>query len=173
LSGLRIGLVILLYAVIPVAGYAAPFRIPLKPEAIQTAIKSKGAGAVLQSLFEGDKQWSKVIARIGGGETDWLKVAAVLEPASDGASAEDLRDAIFFALKPSPRMVLGLINGNKFADSCEPGLVDYSNRETRRMIEERIRIIEAISDTDLLAARDRCVMRMRKVLAEIRRHPKS
>lgn len=173
MGSFRIWIAAILWIGTPAAGNAASVPIPLKPEAIRAEIERTGAGPTLQSLFEDDKRWPKVVGLIGSGSPAWLKIAVALEPASDGASAEDLRDAVFIALKPSPRLVLALINDNKFADACEPGLVDYSNREIRRMIGDRIRVVEAVSDPGLQTARNGCLQRMRRVLAEMRRHPRS
>jgi hypothetical protein len=155
----------------PVIGNAASLTVLLRPDAIQAAIKSRGASAVLQLLFEDDKRWPKVFAYIGSGSPDWLNVAVALHPASDGASAEDLRDAVFVAMKPAPRLVLGLLKDNLYWDACEPGLVDYSDRKIEKMITARIRIFETVSDPDLRTVRDKCLVDLRRELAEMRRHP--
>ena len=138
---------------------------------IQAAIKSRGASAVLQLLFEDDRRWPKVFAYISSGSPGWLNVAVALHPASDGASAEDLRDAVFVAVKPAPRLVLSLLKDNIYRDACEPGLVDYSYRKIEKMITARIEILGTVSDPDLRTARDKCLIDMRRELAEMRHHP--
>jgi hypothetical protein len=133
-------------------------------------IKVRGPAAVVKSLWEPAQKWGEVMKRISTGQQAWLDVAVALRPGTDAGASETLEDAVFLALKPSPVAVLRLLAGHPFDTVfvCSGNIADeYSEKEARRFIRDRIKILTGVSDPTVRAARDECVKRLRAALRDV------
>jgi hypothetical protein len=133
--------------------YAAGARAE-DPEAARLIkeIKAKGAKAVMAELIHNDdwSEFKKVCDKIETGKQEWLEVAKLLMPGTDGAATEDLGYSVALALPKAPRRVLALILetehdprwGFTVDNTCispfiepEPGVAEKHLMETENALE--------------------------------------
>lgn len=129
----------------------------LQASAVLGDIKSRGARAVVDSLWADGGQWDKVMTNIAGGTAEWLDVATALHPGTDAGASETLDEAIFLALKPAPVAVLRLLKDGVFDTKfvCGSNIgTDYSPKESRRFVRDRIQVLAAVTELEVAAARD-------------------
>src|SRR5208282_6035273 len=113
----------------------------LQAAAVLADVKAQGARTVVSSLWSDTARWNEVMARIGRGSQEWLKVAAALRPATDAGASEALDEAVFLALKSAPTAVLRLLQDGMFATQtvCSSNIgIDYGPEESKRFIKARI-----------------------------------
>ena len=130
-------------------------------------IKSRGARAVVDSLWADDGHWDTVMINVAGGTAEWLDVAAALHPGTDAGASETLDEAIFLALKPAPVAVLRLLKDGVFDTNfvCSSNIgTDYSPKESRRFVRDRIKVLAAVTELDVAGTRDRCLQGLRGAL---------
>lgn len=159
----------LLIGVSTVCSAASPSRPSLQASSILADVKAQGAGAVVASLWSDSGHWNQVMANIGRGRPEWLEVAVALHPGTDAGAAETLDEAVFFALRTAPVSVLKLLKEGRFETKfvCSSNVgEDYTTAESRRFIEERIKVLSSLSDADVLATRDQCLAGLRAALAD-------
>ena len=68
-------------------------------------VTERGAGSVVNDLFDQPKAWDYVLKNIAKGTEVWLKVAVALHPGSDAAPSEMLNIAVGEALENAPENV--------------------------------------------------------------------
>jgi hypothetical protein len=165
-----LGLLIAVTMAIPARN--AQSAAPLQAAAVLGDIKSRGARAVVDSLWAVDGRWDTVMTNVAGGKAEWLEVAAALHPGTDAGASETLDEAIFLALKPAPVAVLWLLKDGVFDTNfvCSSNIgTDYSQKESRRFVRDRIKVLAAVTELDVAGARDRCLQGLRgalKILAD-------
>jgi len=150
---------------------SAPTYATSSPEAaaLLVDIKSQGATAIVANLRSDDARWNQVMANIGGGRRDWLHVAVALRPGTDAGASEALDEAMFLALKPAPSAVLKLLKDGTFETRmvCSSNIgADYSTKQSKRFIKDRIKVLENLSNTDVEAARGQCLQGLNAALAD-------
>lgn len=112
------------------------------------------------------------MAEIGKGDSSWLMVAQALHPGTDGGAAEELDEAVFFALSPSTARVLQLLKDRQFQVDfiCSSNVhVDYSLNESRRFIQVRLRALSRIKNPELLDTKAVCQKGLRQALNDLNR----
>jgi hypothetical protein len=143
----------------------------LQADAVLGDTKSRGARAVVDSLWADDGR-DMVMTSIADGKAEWLDVAAALHPGTDAGASETLDEAIFLALKPAPVAVLRLWKDGVFDTNlvCSSNIgTDYSPKESRRFVRDRIKVLAAVTELNVAGARDRCLQGLRgalKILAD-------
>lgn len=113
MSSLFVSLLGLLPLQMPAASSSAS-KQAIAPDAskLRDRIVREGAGAVMKSLFDVEHSrsdaWDAVTDKIAGGTREWLDIAQLLLPASDGILAETLYAALSEALPKAPETVLAV-----------------------------------------------------------------
>lgn len=151
--------------------HAAP---ALSAESLLADIHARGARAVVAALRSESGQWDQVMGSIGHGSREWLNVAAALRPGTDAGSAETLDEAVFLALKHQPIRVLQLLKDGTFeiATVCSSNIAtDYPDAQSRRFIDERMKVLQAVSDENTRATRTQCLAGLRTALAQFDKAP--
>lgn len=135
-------------------------------------IRASGAAKVVARLYDSGALWNGVLARIGQGSDDWLKVAVALHPGTDGGAAEELNEAIFFALATAPKKVLELLRIHEFNVDfvCSSNVsVDYSFAESRQFIDERLRVLGQTHEPALAQITALCTRGLQQALRDVDR----
>lgn len=148
---------------------ASPSQPSLHASSILADVRSHGARAVVASLWSDTNRWNQVMANIGRGRPDWLEVAVALHPGTDAGAAETLDEAVFFALRTAPVAVLKLLKEGRFETKfvCSSNVgEDYPAADSRRFINERIKVLSSLSDPDIQGARDQCLAGLRAALVD-------
>jgi hypothetical protein len=154
---------------ISVCSAAPPLSPSLHASSILADVRAQGARAVVAALWPDSDRWNKVMANIGRGRPEWLKVAVALRPGTDAGAAETLDEAVFVALRTAPVAVLKLLKDGRFDTKfvCSSNVgTDYTPAESRRFIRERIKVLSRLSDAKVLATRDQCLAGLRAALAD-------
>lgn len=155
-----------------VACAANAATIGLQAETVLTDIRAQGARSVAARLYADTDQWNQVLGKIGHGSRKWLEVAAALRSGTDAGSSEALEEALFLALKTAPVPVLRLLKEGSFETKavCSSNIeTDYPAEQSRRFVKDRIKVLESVSGTELLAVRDRCLWGLRAALSDLSR----
>ena len=137
---------------------------------ILSDIRIDGAHIVVTKLWDRNRGWDEVMAKIATGKKEWLDVAAALRPGTDGGASQTLDEAVFLALQSAPVAVLKLLDGNPFdTDSvCSSNIgTDYSPEKSIRFVRDRIIVLHRLSDPDLQAVRTHCLNSLRAALKEL------
>jgi len=151
---------------------ASAAAIGLQAETVLTDIKAQGARSVVARLYANTDQWNQVLAKIGHGSRKWLEVAAALRSGTDAGSSEALDEAMFLALKTAPVPVLRLLKEGSFETKavCSSNIgTDYSVEQSRRFVKDRIKVLESVSGTEMLAVRNQCLQGLRAALSDLSR----
>jgi len=157
------------------AATGLPPRAAEQPSSLQAGallhdIRVRGARAVVDSLWSDDGKWERVMASIASGEKEWLAVATALHPGTDTGASETLDEAVFLALKPAPGAVLQLLKGGSFDTDfvCSSSIAtDYSSEQSRRLVRDRIEVLEALSQSEVKGARDQCLKGLKNALKDL------
>jgi hypothetical protein len=160
----------LLIGVSAVCSAATPSIPSLHASSILTDVRTRGAHAVVASLWSDSSRWNQVMANIGRGRPEWLEVAVALHPGTDAGAAETLDEAVFFALRTAPTAVLKLLKEGRFETKfvCSSNVgEDYTTSESQRFIRERIKVLSGLTDAKTLATRDQCLAGLRSALADL------
>jgi hypothetical protein len=145
---------------------------PLQPSDLMKEISSEGAPQVVRRLYDNGDAWNEVMGKIRTGNARWLEVARNLHAGTDGATSEELDLAIFFALAPAPQAVLNLLADGEFDVEyvCSSNVhVDYPLTESRRLVEERLRVLRGVNAKHLVDIRDSCKSGLRQALRDLDR----
>ncbi len=170
--GFRLAIAVFSLLVVQGVGHAAGTSHTVQADKVLTDVDVQGARVVLSELWLDNDQWNQVIRNIGRGNEKWLKIAARLRPVADAGSAEELDEAIFFALQPAPVAVLRLFENRKFITTavCNSNVGnDYSSRQSIDMIEQRIVILKRLTDRHTLMERNKCLAGLESALADFHR----
>lgn len=141
----------------------------LQAREISADIKLYGAKAVVAKLWADNRKWDEIMANIGRGDRGWLEVAVALNPGTDAGASEELNEAMFLALKPAPVTVLHMLKKQQFATAfvCSSNIgTDYSPEQSRLFINERIAVLESLSDSEIQGSRDECLKGLRAALKD-------
>ena len=94
-----------------VVGVAVQGGTPLlTPEAVETAIKKRGAGPVIADLWRGDAAGARAFtAGVRDADPKWLRLARIVRPATDAGASSELDDALAAALPRAPYAVLPIL----------------------------------------------------------------
>jgi hypothetical protein len=160
----------LLIGVSAVCSAANPLIPSLHASGILTDVRTRGAKAVVASLWSDGGRWNQVMANIGRGRPEWLEVAVALQPGTDAGAAETLDEAVFFALGAAPVAVLKLLKEGRFQTKfvCSSNVEeDYTTSESQGFIRERIKVLSGLADARTLATRDQCLAGLRSALADL------
>jgi hypothetical protein len=133
-------------------------------------IKIHGAKFVVEKLWDRNRQWDAVMAKIATGKKDWLDVAAALRPGTDAGASETLDEALFLALASAPVGVLKLLDGHPFDTDfvCSSNIgTDYPPQKSLRFVRDRIEVLRGVSDADLQAVRTHCLKNLKLALKEL------
>jgi hypothetical protein len=152
-----------------VCGAGTPSNTSLHAATILADVRAQGARAVVANLSSDTATWNRLVANVGRGNQEWLKVAAALRPGTDAGASEALDEAIFLSLKASPAAVLQLMKDGVFETTmvCSSNIgIDYSPAQSRRFIRERIQAVNRVTDPNLAAVREHCAMGLRAALAD-------
>jgi hypothetical protein len=167
---LPIGFILLLSLVETAIGASASVT-SLRANDVLADVRTRGARAVVESLWTNSEQWDTVMRNISHGRSEWLKVAVALHPGTDGGASEMLDEALFLALKPAPIAVLQLLQEHQFQSAlvCSSNIgTDYTSEESRRLVEERIKVLMNLSgQMNTLPVRDECLKGLRGALKDL------
>jgi hypothetical protein len=132
-------------------------------------VRDRGAQATAAALWDNQHQWKEAMEYIGRGKPTWLKVAVALRPGTDGGASQNLDEAVFFALKPNPISVLRLLHAEQFQTRsvCSGKIaIDYPAERARMLIQDRIDVLNGVSDLNLMTVRDECRSSLRAGLKD-------
>lgn len=141
-------------------------------------VGEKGAKQAVRSLFSDPLTWNDVLQGIGTGRSEWLTLAPMLRPGTDGASAEELAMAIQAALPTAPALVLKMtsIQGDAktfpVRDAC--GGYGFGQIEDTRpkatilgLIRQRQGAVTKVTDAVLAERRAECLRELGRLEAAI------
>ena len=143
----------------------------LTPAQILKSISAHGARETVGSLHESGTDWYVVVQQVSAGDPAYLAVAEALRPGTDAGASSELNIAVFIALARSPLLVLGMLRDTqvgagafsvRFVCSSNIG-IDFPADDSRRMIRERITILEKLHGGEE-TARDSCLSALRTAL---------
>jgi len=137
----------------------------LTPDDVLGRIAKLGARPTLDAMYEDGGEWHQVLSGIATGERHWLKVAVELHPTSDAGPSRQLELATGEALEHHPSTVLEIaVPVIGIRSVCGGPDVDdkrYDSFElSTRAIEMRKRMLRTVSETGLLALRNRCIQQL-------------
>jgi hypothetical protein len=161
-----------LWSLLVLGGAAAAAGVALTPEAITKSMASPGAPASLSRMYENKAQWAELLAGIASGKPGWLNAANQLHRVSDGGASEQLGLAVGEALEHRPANVLSLtLTEFRIDIVCGGPDVDDPRFDSYDLsmaaIERRQRVLRALRNSTLTAARDICVGELEKAKAGI------
>lgn len=91
----------------PLASMASATTL-ITSDTVLTHIKSVGAKQTVADYFS-KPEWEAIKGGIASGNSNWLKVYALLEPVADGEAGEDLSEAVSEAIPAQPFVVLPML----------------------------------------------------------------
>ncbi|HQS59818.1 MAG: hypothetical protein B7Y56_15750 [Gallionellales bacterium 35-53-114] len=94
--------IILLLSVLLLFGHCYATEQELTPDGVISAIKVKGARAVVDDLWRNYPKWKQFLDGVSSGHPKWLKAAYAISPGTDAGSSEDLGDALSRAFLKAP-----------------------------------------------------------------------
>ncbi len=160
----------------PVPGPPAPRARPGSlADSLLDAIATRGSAAVLEDLYErAPGLYTAVCDSIGRGSVRWLEVARRIQPGTDAGTAEDLEDALSFALERHPREVLRLLGASENAPFPIAAVMgawihrDCPDLETARaVVERRIAAVSGVGDPALAPTRRLCLDALKRLKADL------
>jgi hypothetical protein len=161
---------VLLVGASVIANAQTPSGSSLHASKVLADIKSQGARAVVTALRSDNVQWNRAMANIGRGTPEWLHVAVALRSGTDAGASETLDEAVFLALKTAPVAVLKMLKDGHFDTKavCSSNIgIDYTPAESRRFIDDRIKILTGLPHIEALAAtHHQCLEGLRSALAD-------
>jgi hypothetical protein len=105
----RILILLLIIARPALSGERAYERLP-SALALRADIARLGAPAVLKKLWENDRVFDELVAKIGSGNRNWIDVAIALRQISDAGASESFDYAFSLALARAPAFVIPLLS---------------------------------------------------------------
>jgi len=88
---------------------SGPSAASLTAGQIEARIHAEGGRKVIKDLRADEAEFEEILSRIDSGESEWLDVALLLKPFSDGGTAEGVGYAVARALPKAPARVLSLV----------------------------------------------------------------
>lgn len=131
--------------------------LPLTADHVANLIAADGARhTVLVLTGPADPTgFDKVLQGISTGAPDWLALVPAIQPATDGAPAENLQDALNTALTRNAAGVLALMP----TYAAPPRVCATTTRPEARKVAAR-EAVEAVTDPALQSARTECLRQM-------------
>jgi hypothetical protein len=141
-------------------------------------VGEKGSKQAVRSLFSDPLTWNDVLQGIGTGRNEWLALAPMLRPGTDGASAEELAMALQAALPIAPARVLDMtsiqddVKTFPVRDAC--GGYGFGQIEDTRpkttilgLIRQRQGAVTKVTDAALAERRAECLRELGRLEAAI------
>lgn len=135
---------------------------PHTPSSIISDVKSRGAKAVVDSLYEDERVWEGVIEKISSGDKAWLHVAVALRAGSDAGTSIMLIASVSAALEHNPTTVLEfVVPAFNLSEVCSAPDVDLgyydSNELAVKAVDLRITKIKSMAPGPLRTVATRCL----------------
>ena len=141
---------------------------------VTKSITTMGPRGALDSLYQNEDQWNKLIAGIATGKPAWLNIAKRLRRVSDGGTREQIDLAVGEALEHRPADVLSLVLDEFGLDEvCQGPDVDDKRFDSYDLaiaaIRHRQDKLRALNNGNLTVKRDACVSALDRARADIAR----
>ncbi|WP_206240134.1 hypothetical protein [Novosphingobium terrae] len=139
----------------------------LTPTAIQSEIRSEGAKAVVNRLYNSGAYDKVVMSKIRSGNVQWILLARPLSAGTDAATSEGLTQALIYALPKSPQAVLSVIDlsGSSYPRSpgevCSASFFEGAPTNIPAYRAAAVRSVKAVTVPSLQAAKQICLKRLR------------
>jgi hypothetical protein len=179
-AAISVGLFALTYMVVGACAGEAPCREHVTAGNVADLVRENGATQAVRTLFSDAAKWNHVLQGIGSGREEWLRLATMLRPGTDGASAEELAMALQAALPTAPARVLGMTSMQGDArtfpvrDAC--GGYGFGQIEDTRpkataleLIRQRQAAVTKVTDARLDDRRAECLRELGRLEAAILR----
>ncbi|MDX9972787.1 MAG: hypothetical protein RBU21_07350 [FCB group bacterium] len=130
------------------------------PQAILESIQEKGVEAVYDVLWQDGEMWTSIIEGITSGNEEWLAVADLLTPESDGGPGEELDLSRAMAIEANPAAVLSM-KSFRIEDCVRFNTMDGEPlAEQLDGLQRRTRAVDSVDEPALRSVRERCLRRM-------------
>ena len=140
-------------------------------ESFVARIQAKGPDSVVHEMYD-SADWNRLMLSIGSGDPAWLKVARLLSPGTDGASAEELSAAAGDVLETNASEALRVLWSTFGLGMCQflPNKEEPRYQTRQKAIaglEKRIRNLRSVTRPELSPARDACINELRSWESEV------
>ena len=150
-----------LVGLVPIVVYAA--TLP-SPQAIRAQIQHAGPKATVSRL-DNDGGMDKVLEAIGTGDPQWIALAPLLAPGTDGADGEGLGIELATTLPINPAAVLRVAEpGNGVLGLlrvCGLPFIETTAASNEAYLRLATAALAKITDPNLRSSRDQCLARLR------------
>jgi hypothetical protein len=165
---------------------SADLKYKINPQSIIHQINIKGAKAVVRELNEIDygTPWGTITSKIETGKPEWIEVAKKLRLGTDAGYTNDLDFSLSMALANSPQSVLKASNiddcskpeefcidricANLFPEEGTPKEGYLDDKSIIKILQEKKRSVEKISNVELMKKRDQCLSSLEKAILDMR-----
>ena len=148
-------------ALLPTAGQAA---LTPSPQAIRTQIRHVGPKATVTRL-DNDGNMDRVLDAIGTGNPQWIALAPLLAPGTDGADGEGLGIGLATALPINPSAVLRVAEPGHgvlgLLRVCGVPFIETTPESNEAYVKRTTAALAKLTDETLRTSRDQCLARLR------------
>ena len=164
-----LGRLILLAAAITsgTVGAASSDSVPTAA-AVLDEIKAIGPERTLQREWATEQHSDAICQGISTGAPDWLKVAVLLRPVSDGGASEAIDEAVARALPKAPADVLAVVgHGFLLPTVCVAKLIEPPPGAEQQLLEAAERALQSPLGAELESRRMECLALVRGELRKL------
>ena len=168
--------VIIIIICLPISVLAADLSAPKTPTEIISATKTYGAHYVVAQLFDSDAWVRVVYPGISSGDSEWLKVAKELYPATDAGASEEMDDALSLALLKRPYAALPILKELWWhgSDTCYfEWDSEFPNMTVREYATRLEKALEKSPNKEIVELRKSCLEGLEKTRQGLRRHKRN
>ena len=145
----------------------------ITPDEVRKMVETDGAAKAVQTLTSGQDPeaplpWTTVVSGIAHGEPEWLAVAPLLRPGTDGSYGEEYSMALTDALTTNPAGSLRLIAREEGGSDGYCLATDYETppEQTRAYYTAAIANVETVSEPELQTIKAACLKQLREGAAQ-------
>lgn len=146
------------------------FSTPVTHEELRAAYYRYSAIAVVNALAENDyANYDYIFDQVASGDGDWIRdFVSYVAPGADAATGEGVGIALAHALPNNPKAVLQLDEdsmGPSLRRICTLPFIEPEYEFIKDYGERTLAALQKVDDPYLLEARDLCIKRLKKSLA--------
>jgi hypothetical protein len=141
------------------------------PAALIAFAESSDRATVHTLLYQSERGWAEVKARVASGDPSWIAAAKVLRRSTDGGMSSELHDAMFEALRANPKAVLSQSEPEFDLPSLCGGRSDPlpTHRAAESELASTIVAVRGVGDKSLASRKRGCLASLEQGRANLKR----